>query len=119
MAAQEHEHHCPFLNRPDDRCAEHFHLDDLGHAFAYCFDHYAACPVYVERLVERRVRQQVSVVASEGQEHGRQTLVQITVPARFTPAGVRRRTSRDSYIAGEATASAAQSAVDAKSVATA
>ena len=79
----EQEHHCPFLNRPDERCAEHFQLDQLGHAFAYCFDRYAACPVYIERLVERRVRRQVSVVA-EGQQHARQTLVQITVPERYT-----------------------------------
>ena len=49
-------HHCPFLNRADARCSRHFSLDDLGHAFDYCFDYYEGCSVYLELLVERRVR---------------------------------------------------------------
>jgi len=48
--------HCPFLNREDSRCSEHFQLTDLQHAFHYCFDQYKACPSYLELLVERRVR---------------------------------------------------------------
>jgi hypothetical protein len=48
--------HCPFLNRADARCARHFTLDALQHAYEYCFDHYKACPTYIELLVERRVR---------------------------------------------------------------
>ena len=47
-------HHCPFLNRPDARCAGHFHLDHLSHAFAFCFGQYQSCPVYTERLEERQ-----------------------------------------------------------------
>ncbi|MGH7214073.1 MAG: hypothetical protein ACREIT_04860 [Tepidisphaeraceae bacterium] len=48
--------HCPFLNRSDDRCAEHFKLDHLSHAYKHCFDRYTACPTYIELLCERRVR---------------------------------------------------------------
>ena len=49
--------HCPFLNREDDRCADHFQVSHLQHAFRYCFNHFKACPTYLELLVERRVRQ--------------------------------------------------------------
>jgi len=48
--------HCPFLNRADSRCSNHFSLDRLGHAFEHCFDRYKTCPTYLELLVERRVR---------------------------------------------------------------
>ena len=48
--------HCPFLNRADNRCSEHFSLDQLGHTFDYCFGYYEGCAVYLELLVERRVR---------------------------------------------------------------
>jgi hypothetical protein len=48
--------HCPFLNRSDCRCGEYLSLDRLGHAFGRCFGQYAACPVYAELLIERRVR---------------------------------------------------------------
>jgi hypothetical protein len=52
----DHEHHCPFLNRSDSRCGEHLKIDRLGHAFDFCFDVYAACPVYLELLIERRIK---------------------------------------------------------------
>ena len=52
----DHGHHCPFLNRTDSRCAEHLKIDQLGHAFEYCFDVYAACPVYLDLLIERRTK---------------------------------------------------------------
>lgn len=48
--------HCPFLNRNDERCGEHFQVTDMQHAFRYCFNDYKACPSYLEQLVERRVR---------------------------------------------------------------
>lgn len=48
-------HHCPFLNRADSRCSRHFSLDNLDHAFDYCFDYYTGCSVYLELLAERRV----------------------------------------------------------------
>ncbi len=49
-------HHCPFLNRADSRCSEHFNLDHLGHAFDYCFGYYDACAVYARLLAERQMR---------------------------------------------------------------
>jgi hypothetical protein len=49
-------HHCPFLNRADARCSKHFSIDALGYAFDHCFDYYEGCGVYLELLVERRVR---------------------------------------------------------------
>lgn len=49
--------HCPFLNREDARCAECFTVNHMDHAFAYCFDRYKACPMYLELLVERRLKQ--------------------------------------------------------------
>jgi hypothetical protein len=48
--------HCPFLNRSDRRCSDCLSLDRIDHAFDYCFGEYKACPVYLELLVERRVR---------------------------------------------------------------
>ena len=50
--------HCPFLNRADRRCSEHFSLDHLQHAFKYCFDRYTTCPMYMELLSERRSRRE-------------------------------------------------------------
>jgi len=50
--------HCPFLNRADRRCSEHFSLDHLQHAFKYCFDRYTTCPMYMELLAERRSRRE-------------------------------------------------------------
>src|ERR1700742_2060858 len=47
-------HDCPFLNRTDARCGEHFTLDQLDHAFAYCFGEYETCPLFAQRLAERR-----------------------------------------------------------------
>jgi hypothetical protein len=55
MMADQHQHHCPFINRADERCSEHFHLDDLNHAFDFCFDRFKRCPVYKERLGEWRL----------------------------------------------------------------
>jgi hypothetical protein len=63
MAARAH--HCPFLNRDDNRCSENFSLDHLGAAFSRCFGSYSACAVYSELLAERQVRR--SRAASVGQ----------------------------------------------------
>ncbi len=52
----DHDHHCPFLNRSDSRCGEHLKIDQLNHAFDHCFDVYAACPVYLDLLIERRTK---------------------------------------------------------------
>jgi hypothetical protein len=53
--------HCPFLNRTDTRCGEHLTIDSLDHAFEYCFDVYAACPLYLELLIERRGKGEAEV----------------------------------------------------------
>jgi len=66
--------HCPFVNRSDTRCAEHFKLSELDHAMEYCFGKYQLCPTYVELLGERQVRRREHPLA-----------VQITVPARQSP----------------------------------
>ena len=50
------EHHCPFLNRADHRCASFFSIERLQHAFEHCFHTYKACEVYKELLVERQAR---------------------------------------------------------------
>jgi hypothetical protein len=86
------DHHCPFLNRPDARCSQHFHLSELQHAFEHCFDQYTACPVYLERLVERRVRQiesrEEAMVLARRHEalEARQPRVQVTVRRRAMDA---------------------------------
>jgi len=49
-------HHCPFLNRSDDRCSTNFSLERLNNAYDYCVGDYAACSVYRELLMERRQR---------------------------------------------------------------
>ena len=59
-------HHCPFLNRADSRCAEHFNLDALGHAFDYCFGYYDACAVYSRLLAERHIRRAAGPGPFEG-----------------------------------------------------
>ena len=108
----EHDHNCPFLNRADERCSEHFHLEKLQHAFAHCFDHFHACPVYIERVIERRMqRQSAGALDEQGDIHGRQisidedesctddrqlagrqassrqVLVQISIPVRYARRG--------------------------------
>ena len=52
----DHVHHCPFLNRSDARCSTNFSLEQLDNAYDYCFGEYADCSVYLELLVERRLR---------------------------------------------------------------
>lgn len=76
-----HDHHCPFLNKSDARCSNYFQLSNLEHAFEYCFDRYQACPVYLERLVERRVRRIEAKLAYSGSP-------EMEAPARLRPAHV-------------------------------
>lgn len=52
----DHDHYCPFLNRSDARCSKNFSLDRLNNTYDYCFGQYSACSVYLELLVERRLR---------------------------------------------------------------
>ena len=72
--------HCPFLNRADPRCSEAFNIERLDHAFKYCFGRYTSCPVYVEMLIERRVKQSaVNEVMEEAEDHARHRVIQVTV----------------------------------------
>jgi len=80
-------HHCPFLNRADARCSRHFSLDALGYAFDHCFGYYEGCGVYVELLVERRVRRaRAHELDPAGGAHDVHTphapLVQLTIAGR-------------------------------------
>ena len=60
--------HCPFLNRSDRRCSSFLSLDRITHAFDHCFGDYKSCPVYLELLVERRVRRLCGLLAPAGHE---------------------------------------------------
>ena len=55
--------HCPFLNRSDRRCSSFLSLDRIAHAFEHCFGEYQSCPMYLELLVERRVRRLSGLLA--------------------------------------------------------
>ena len=74
--------YCPFLNRADSRCAEHFQLDKLAHAYRFCFGQYKSCQLYFELLVERRVRQREAI----GDDHGHPPVVQVTISSAGTNA---------------------------------
>jgi hypothetical protein len=81
-------HQCPFVNRPDSRCSGRLSIDSLEHAFAHCFSAYNTCPVYVERLLERRVRQISRPVTDHGKRHDDgTTLIQLRTPAARRAAG--------------------------------
>src|SRR4051812_22310047 len=74
--------HCPFLNRADARCGDAFSIEKLDHAFEHCFGRYTSCTVYMELLIERRVRRAAAAAAggnehhSDGLEH---PLIQVSV----------------------------------------
>lgn len=74
-------HHCPFLNRADERCSSHFSLDRLQHAFKFCFDGYKSCPLYLQLFVERQVRRASGAEPRTGDDANR-NLVQISLPTR-------------------------------------
>ena len=89
MAEHDCGEHCPFLNRSDRRCSSFLSLDRITHAFDHCFGEYKACPVYLELLVERRVRRLCGLLSpaeqGSGQTDGpvdgpvRRPVVQLTV----------------------------------------
>lgn len=82
-------HQCPFVNRPDSRCGQRLNIDRLDHAFEFCFDGYAGCPVYLERLLERQVRRARQVVVKPGlvDAYG-SSYVQLRTPTPARPAAV-------------------------------
>ena len=67
--------HCPFLNRADARCSESFSLDNLDRALNLCFGKYTACPVYLELLVERRMKRS----AARTNHGSSDRIIQVTV----------------------------------------
>jgi hypothetical protein len=90
----EHESHCPFLNRSDYRCSNHFSLDKLDRAFDHCFGEYQVCPTYREMLTERQSRQPSDghLVASATGLTGSVVYANLTVrqrPAHVTVNSVR------------------------------
>ncbi len=83
-----HESHCPFLNRADSRCANHFSLDKLDRAFDHCFGAYHSCATYMEMLDERKERQahEGQLVACQSGLTG--TVVYANLTVRTRPAHV-------------------------------
>jgi hypothetical protein len=77
--------HCPFLNRADTRCSDAFSLEKLDHAYKYCFGRYTFCSIYMELLVERRLRRSGAAVMSSTAEQddacktGTQRVIQVSV----------------------------------------
>jgi hypothetical protein len=91
------ESHCPFLNRADSRCANHFSLDKLDRAFDHCFGAYQSCPTYAEMLDERRDRRTAEghLVSNHAALTGTVVYANLTVrtrPAHVTVNQVRVRT---------------------------
>jgi hypothetical protein len=74
-----HLDHCPFLNKTDNRCEDHFKLDQLGYALRYCFGDHKRCPVYMEMLLERRVKRLVAS-GKEPFDDLASRLVQVALP---------------------------------------
>lgn len=72
--------HCPFLNRTDRRCSRHLNLSHLDHALEYCFDRFEYCPVYLERVAERRQHGPKSVFSNT---NAASRLVQLKIPAGY------------------------------------
>ena len=82
--------HCPFLNRADARCSDNFSIERLDHAFGYCFGQYRGCRVYLELLVERRVRRTTGRVDLPDQGDGNSSLIQVTLHGRPQAASADR-----------------------------
>jgi hypothetical protein len=83
--------HCPFLNRADTRCSNHFSLDKLESAFDHCFGQYKSCPTYHEMLDERRGRrsEEDAGIAASRQVELPSAAVYATVSSRIDPTNVR------------------------------
>jgi hypothetical protein len=78
----DHDLHCPFLNRSDPQCSRNFSLDRLGYALQYCFGEYRACAEYGRFLAAYGMRRES---AGEETVHAA-PLVQVTVnPALRRP----------------------------------
>lgn len=51
---------CPFVDRPNERCAEHLSMRGLALAYMHCADRYRSCPVYQE-LTANEHRNQIAL----------------------------------------------------------
>ena len=49
---------CPFVNKNDSRCANHWTLYNITQAFLHCADRYATCPAYKELIADDRTSRQ-------------------------------------------------------------
>jgi hypothetical protein len=86
----DHGLHCPFLNRTDERCSDFFSIERLDHAFGFCFGEYRQCKVYLEMLVERRVRRLTGRVETAERGDANSPLIQVTLHGRFQTAPANR-----------------------------
>ena len=93
-------HHCPFLNRPDARCARHFHLDHLRHTFGFCFGEYQSCSLYGERLEERQEWRGAAVPAAVHQQYGSTHATDFAASTVYRPPAARRQSFVPIAIAG-------------------
>ncbi len=87
--ARSHRDQCPFVDQPDGRCAQRLSIERLEYAFGFCFDEYDCCPVYLDRLLEDRLKNIRANVIVDRQPmepaHG-PTFVQLTTPKTPGPA---------------------------------
>lgn len=96
-------HHCPFLNRPDHRCARHFHLDHLQHTFGFCFGSYQSCSVYTERFEERQEWRGAGAApadAARNAQYGSNHATDFGASTVYRPSGARGQSFVPIAIAG-------------------
>ena len=92
----DHESHCPFLNRADTRCSNHFGLDRLDRAFDHCFGAYQSCPTYQEMMSERRDRLAVNPGLTSTVVYANLTIRARPENVTLNPAQIRRSTEHAS-----------------------
>ena len=96
MASEQQAQHCPFLNRADARCSDAFSIEKLDHAFKYCFGRYTYCSVYMELLIERRLRRSAAAEPAEHAEHEHASFSASSAEAeRVVQVSVRRQKGAD------------------------
>ena len=59
---------CPFLDLSHPQCSARFQLDNIEHAFKFCFGRYKACPTYFQLQVENRLSNLKGVIKERGRE---------------------------------------------------
>jgi len=61
---------CPYLDAGDARCGEHMSVDDLAHAFHYCFGEFLSCDVFKDKFIRRRSPADRAAGGSRGDSNG-------------------------------------------------